>query len=371
MNHQELDMMLAQKGKPCISITVPTAKYGRARTQNPDLIERAIKKGKQLLAHSAWPKEIKNQLEQRLDRLEENIDFVSLQEGLAIFISTDFFKIQLLPFLVKEKVILAGKFELRDLIYFDQFLQPYYLLAVSKKRVRLFKGSGRDLQEIINIDFPKKYVEEYEYERPSIGSSSSSSLKSFERDKSVMEGIRLSDFFRHADQSLSKYIKDKEYLFVAGVEEELADFDRISRHLPNIAGKIPGNFDVDAVHPLAETAWSIIKENVKTTQGKWLTRLNDDIGSDLALDGVRNVWRAAREGKGRVLLLEKDYHVTGYVYPSDPDHLFLTPPVGGHEIIVDVADDIIRIVQEKGGDVKIMENGDLKDHEHIGMLLRY
>jgi len=372
MNNQDVDLLLAQNGKPCISITVPTAKYGRARTQNPELIERAINKARLLLKHSAWPKGETKLLDYRLDQLNDNLKFIRLQEGLAIFISTDFFKIHLLPFLVKEKVILAGKFELRDLIYFNQFLQPYYLLAVSKKRVRLFKGCGRDLQEIINNDFPKKYVEEYEYERPSIGSSSSSGLKSFERDKSVMEDIRISDFYRHADQSLTKYIKDKEYLFVAGVEEQLADFDRISRHLPNIAGKIPGNFDVDAVHPLAETAWNIIKEKVKTTQGKLLTRLNDDIGSDLALDGVRNVWRAARQGKGRVLLLEKDYHVIGYVYPSDPDHLFLTPPVGGgYDIISDVADDIIRIVQEKGGEVKIMENGDLKEHDHIAMSLRY
>lgn len=371
MNNQELDMMLAQNGKPCISITVPTAKYGRARTQNPDLIERAIKRAKQLLAHSAWPKDLRDQVEHRLDLLQENIDFMRLQEGLAIFLSTDFFKIQLLPFQVKEKVTLSDKFELRDLIYYAQFLQPYYLLALSKKRVRLFKGSGRDLQEIINNDFPKKYVEEYEYERPSIGSSSSPGLKSFEPDKSVMEDIRISDFFRHADQSLTKYIKDKDYLFIAGVEEELADFDRISRHLPNIAGKIAGNFDVDAVHPLAETAWNNIKEKVKTTQRKLVTRLDDDFGNDLALDGVRNVWRAAREGRGRMLLLERDYHVIGYVHPSDPDHLFLTPPVGDYHIINDVTDEIIRTIQEKGGEIGIMENGDLKGHDHIAMLLRY
>jgi hypothetical protein len=371
MNNQDVDLLLAQNGKPCISITVPTAKYGRARTQNPELIERAINRARLLLEHSAWPKSETKLLDYRLDQLNDNLEFIRLQEGLAIFLSADFFKIQLLPFQVKEKVILAERFELRDLIYYDQFLQPYYLLALSKKRVRLFKGSGRDLQEIINNDFPKKYTEEYEYERPSIGSPSSSGLKSFERDKSVMENIRTSDFFRHADHLLSKYIKDGEYLFVAGVNEELADFDRISHHLPNIAGKIQGNFDIDAVHPLAETAWSIIKEKVRTTHSKLVAKIDDDFGSDLALEGIRNIWRAAREGRGRTLLLEKDYHAAGYIHPSDPDHLLLTPPVGDYEIISDATNDIIRIVQEKGGEIKILENGDLKDHEHIALLLRY
>lgn len=371
MNQQDIDALLAQKGKPCISITVPTTKYTRERMQNPELIEKAIDKAKQLLTHTAWPEEQTAILHHKLDSLKDNIDYMRLQEGLAIFISTDSFKIQLLPFTVSEKVILAGNFEIRDLIYFNQFLEPYYLLAISKKRIRLFKGCGRDLQEVINSDFPRKYVEEYEYSRPSVGSSSSSGLKSFERDKSVMQEARTKDFFRHADDAVSKYVKGDICLFVVGVEEQLADFDRISHHLNNIGGRIRGNFDVDAVHPLAQTCWNLIKEEVRTSQRKLLAKLEEDIGTGLAIDGIKSVWYAAQQSKGLMLLVEKNYEIRGYVQPDYPDHIYLFPPVGNHILVPDVADEIIRTVLEKGGGIQMVENGDLAGHDRIAMLLRY
>lgn len=131
--------------------------------------------------NSVWSKDKTRQIEAKLNTLHEQVDSIHLQEGLAIFISLGFFKMHFLPFPVKEKVMPNKNFEIRDLIYFSQFLRPYYLLAISKKRVRLFRGSGGDLQKISNNDSPKQYTEEYEYARPGIGSPSSAGLKKLYR----------------------------------------------------------------------------------------------------------------------------------------------------------------------------------------------
>lgn len=363
--------MIAEKGNPCVSITLPTIKYTRARMQNPAVIEKAIQKAKALLSHSAWPRTQVINLLLKLDLLLDKLDYLRMQEGLAVFISPNFFKINLLPFSVKEKVMLGKNFEIRDLIYFSQFLRPFHLLTLSKKRVRLFKGSGRDLQEIINHDFPKKYTEEYEYARPSIGSPSSPGLKAFERDKSVMEDARMKAFFRQADNTLDKYLKPDMPLFIAGVEEELVDFEHISDHLKNVAGRISGNYDVDAVHPLAETAWKMINENVIASNMELLDKLEDSIGKQLAAEGIANVWKAAKEGKGLMLLLEKDYQETAYLEPDHDRELHLMPPMGKYDIVADAADDVIEIVKEKGGDIAILENGALAKFQHIALLLRY
>ena len=371
MNPSDIELMLAEKGNPCISIVIPTQRYTRDRMQNPELIENALLRAKQLLRNSAWATAKINQLQSKLDSVLATIDYIRLQEGLAIFISPNISKVQLLPFLVKEKVMVSSNFEIRDLFYFRQFLKPYCLLAISKNRVRLFKGSGRELQEITNNDFPKQYEEEYEYAHPSIGSSSSGGLKEFERDKSVMQETRMRGFFRLADHALDKYLKEDMLLFVAGVGEELTSFEQISHHVKNLAGKIPGNYDIDAVHPLAESAWTKIQEYVKTSHVKLLTKLQEDIGKQLVVDGIRNVWKAAKEGKGLVLLLEKDYEVMAYHDPIYDEEIFLTPPAKPYNIILDAADDVIEIVKEKGGDIVILENGELNHFNHIALLLRY
>ncbi|HEX6891101.1 MAG TPA: hypothetical protein VF141_10410 [Chryseolinea sp.] len=370
MNTSDIDMMLAEKGNPCISMIIPTARLTRERMENPQLIERAVLRARQLLANSTWPNEKIVAMNGTLDSIRDRIGYIRFQEGLAIFISPNVFKIELLPFPVKEKVMLGKNFEVRDLIYFSQFLKPYYLVALSKKRVRLFKGSGHDLQEIINDDFPKQYVEEYEYAMPSIGSSSGA-LKDFERDKSILQETRQKSFLKQADDTLKKYMKDDTPLFVAGVGEELANFSHLSHHVKKIAGKIAGNYDVDAVHPLAESAWEQIKKMIKTSQDELLLRLQENFGKQLAVDGMRNVWKAAKEGKGLTLLLEKDYQVTGYCDPLNDSHLYLTRPPGKYEAIMDAADEVISVVKEKGGNVVIVENGQLKEYEHVAMILRY
>jgi hypothetical protein len=369
MNSQDIDLLVAENGKPCLSIIVPTLKYTRDRMQNPIVVERAISKAQRLLTHNAWPKAQIERMTFNLASLADKLDYIRLQEGLAVFVSPDIFKIYPLPFSVNEKVMLSKNFEIRDLIYATQFLQPYYLITLSRKRIRLFRGSGRDIQEVINEDFPKQYVEEYEYARPCVGSSFGSGLQAFEKDKSILVQTRINAFFKDADKALDKYVKGKGRLFTAGVDEELTEFEQISGH--EVTGKIRGNFDVDALHPLAESVWHLMRTNVIAAQEQAVVEFEEALGKSLAVDGIANVWQAAHEGKGRLLLLEKDYQVTGYVQRQHPGHLFTYPPVGQYDLVHDAADDAIEITREKGGEVMIIENGTLEGFDRIAMMLRY
>lgn len=371
MTHADIELMLAEKGRPCLSIIIATKKPGHERQQNHELIEKAIARAQILVKHSAWPKDDINLLQGRLKLLQGKVEQLPLAEGLAIFISPNIFKIFPLPFSVTGKVILDNSFEVRDLVYLNQFLRPYYLITVSKSRVRLFRGSGRDLQEIINNDFPKTYVEEYEYARPSIGSSSSAGLKSFERDKSVMSNIRVQAFFRSADEMLKKYVKVQTLLFVAGVADEINNFEKVSSHAKQIASRIRGNYDVDAVHPLAEMAWNKIKREIQVSNRELLLKLDDAVGRHLAVDGIVNVWKAATDGQGHILLIEKDYMQRAYLNSDNPEHLSLFPPAGKYEMVQDAADDVIELVRKKGGSVAVVENGELSKFQRIALILRY
>ena len=371
MNTSEIDQLLAEKGNPCISIVLPTYRYAKARLQNPVSLEKAVMKAKSLVMNSAWPREQIQDLISKLDSIADKIHYMRIQEGLGIFVSPNIFKIQLLPFEVKEKIILGKTFEVRDLIYFDQFLKPYLLLTISKKRIRLFKGTGRDLQEMNNTDFPKQYKEEYEYSHPSVGSSYSAGLKEFERDKSIMQDTRLKAFIKQGDKTLQKYLRKDIPLFLAGVEKDLADFEQISQHPERVKGKLYGNYDSDAIHPLAEMAWNKIQKIVRVSHNETLSRVREALGRRQAVDGIRNVWNTATKGQGVMLLLEKDYQISAYYTPEDTSRIFLSPPVGNYEIIPDAADDVIEIVKAKGGDVTIFENGELEDLHQVALLLRY
>lgn len=371
MDTSDIDLMLTEKGNPCLSIVIPTQRHTKDRIENSELIENALLKATKLLANGAWPIDRIKLLDSKLDSILDGLDYLRLQEGLAIFISPNIYKIFSLPFLVREKVALEKTFEIRDLVYFSQFLKPYYLLAISKKRVRLFKGSGRYLQEITNHDFLRQYLEEYEYAQASVSSSSSACLKAFEGDKSVIQETRMRGFFKQTDCSMDTYLKSDMLLFIAGVGEELTSFEHISDHVKETAGKTPGNCDINAILPLAESAWKKVKDGVKASHRELLAKLEEDIEKDLATDGITSVWKAANEGKGLTLVLEKDYQVMAYQDSLNTSQIYLRPPATPHNIILDAADAIIEIVKKKNGDIVIVENGQLTKFNRIALLLRY
>jgi hypothetical protein len=83
------------------------------------------------------------------------------------------------------------------------------------------------------------------------------------------------------------------------------------------------------------------------------------------------VWRAAQEGKGLTLLVEKDLVKPGFVRENDRFNLFLSPPVEKHDILADAVETIIETVISKNGRVVMVGNGRLMNFDQIALMLRY
>ena len=366
----DLQQLASEKGRVCISILLPTDRHTRERQQNPTIVLKAIQKAKALVDSSGTEEEIEF-LRSKLDAIEKQIDYLRLQEGLGIFVSQNISKVFLFPIRVKEKIIVETKFTLHDLYYLYQFIQPYYLLAISKKRVPLYRGEGRHLQEIRNDDFPTYYKDDYEYAYPSLGSSTGPGLQSVEGDKSIVAEGRQITFIKQVDRTLQKYLKPSMPLIVAGVDEELANFSHTTLHSKNIIGLIKGNYAIDALHLLSEIAWRKVNEHILKSHDAIIKKLQEDIGKKMAIDGIRDVWAMAKMGKGLTLLVEKDYHSVGYVDPSNEVKLYVNPPIAKHHVITDTVEEIISTVIEKKGDIVVVENGVLEKFGRIALLLRY
>jgi hypothetical protein len=85
---------------------------------------------------------------------------------------------------------------------------------------------------------------------------------------------------------------------------------------------------------------------------------------------VGEVWRMANEGRGRLLLVEENFHFpamidekTGQLVPAEDS----TAP----GVIPDVVDQIIETVLRKQGKVVFVDDGKLQKHRGIALILRY
>ena len=90
----------------------------------------------------------------------------------------------------------------------------------------------------------------------------------------------------------------------------------------------------------------------------------------LAVTGLTNCWRSVEEGNGETLLVESDFYKSGFI-AEDPYHLYIKPPKRKHTILKDAVDELIERTLRKRGRVIFLNNGSLKEHQHIALINRY
>lgn len=368
----ELSLLQKEKGNICISIIVPTHKLSPDRRTDPLQLEKAIQKVKEYLQSKYTGVNI-NPLIQSIDELYGNIDFNRNAEGIGLFVSADVKKLVHFFFPVKEKVNIGDAFEVRDWLYQAYYNVPYYVLLLSEKEVKLFNARLNTVTEITDDHFPNKNIAEYEYNRPTRGSSyvGHAFVKEFEKDKSVMEEIRFESFFRQADDLLNSYLANEVPLIVAGDNKNLSYFRKITHHEKHIACYIPGNYLLSTENELGKLTWKAMKLFLDNGKERLISEFTEKIGRGLGMNGIQNIWKAAFEGRGLKLLVEKDFSVTGFIKNKDQYQLFLHPPKKTHHVLPDAVNNVIEMVLEKNGEVVIMENDSLKEFERIALITRY
>ena len=355
----------------CVSVIIPTHKLSPDRLIDKLEVEKTLKTTKDLLLKKFGKNNGGEELIKKLEDLENSIDYVHNNLGIGFFVSDKVSRLVKFPFNVKEKIIIGNNFEIRDVIYLAETLIKYYVLLINDKEIKLFEGEGDSLKIVKNKDFPLAFVDDYEYARAALGSSFGYSLKSTEKDKSIVKEQRLTAFIKEADRRLSKYISKNEPLIISGNNKELSYFKNISINYKYVAGKLIGNYGHESIQKLGELSFDKLKEYLKGEEDKYLKRLNDAIGKKLAVTGIVNVYKASSEGKGLILLVEKDYEIGGYVTLEDESTLYLNPPRKKHKILIDAVDSVMEKVIEKNGKVMIVENGQLSQFDGIALILRY
>ncbi len=364
--------MQKEKGKTCVSVIVATHKLSPERQANPIEIKKAIKETKEYLLHNYKTEEV-NSLINSIDELYNQIDFIHVDFGIGFFVSSGVQQLVHFSFPVTNKIIVGNSFEVRDLLYEMNYALPYYLLLLTEKNARLFEGRLNKLTEVKDNNFPQEYIEEYIYEHSVRGTSYSGHAftKDFEKDKSVMEEIRYSQFFKKVDALLDNYALHNKSLLLASVSKELSSFKKVSKHADKIAAKIEGNFTYNDLLDLENKAWEKYKKVIDGKKVLLLKDYEEKIGTGLGIEGVEEVWKAAKAGRGYKLLVEKDFKRAGFIANEDDSRLYLAPPKSEHKILTDAVDDLIETVVEKNGEIVFMENDMLWNHHHIALITRY
>jgi hypothetical protein len=188
---------------------------------------------------------------------------------------------------------------------------------------------------------------------------------------SAIRDERHRQFFRAIDGALAPLLAaDPLPLVVVGVDRWLAFFAEVTEHKDGIIATVNGSHDKTSPSELAKLVWPPTEAALAEQRARYREELGTAVSQQRVASTVGEVWRKANEGRGRLLLVEEDFHTPGRLDETGV-HLLSADDLTAPGVIDDAVDEIVETVLSKGGRVVFMQNGELADFQRIALILRY
>lgn len=361
-------LAIRRKAYPSVSILIPTDKRYPGFKNDQEKMNSLLKQTEDTLLKD-FPSKKTKPLIKDMYNLAAGIDYRNLSDGLGLFVSPYREKLVLFPFPVKEKVIIDRTFELRDLLFAAKNDFNYAVITISEKKVRIFHGFNNRLVEEKYPDMPYNMNDVGGKGHSRVGTFTSFSSSKNVTDQKAYAERKLEKYTREIDRVISanKTLK-KIPLVIAGPKRLAGHFHTITKNTKSILGYVNGNFDRLNEKEIYTRVSKLIGKRLSETQKEALGKLEEAVGSRKAVSGIRDVWKAAYNKQGRLLLVEKDFYSAGKT-GKRPSSL-ISDNLDKYDIhyMNDSVDDVIELVLKYGGNVVFVDNGKLEEHGRIALI---
>ncbi len=373
MTHREIAFLQTVNEYPSVSILMPTQRTVPDKLQDPirlkDLIRKAIEGLK-----AEFPERDLTSLYGHLNKAYDSIDFTATLGGIALFANKYFGTIYVLPFPIKEQVIIDKNFATSNLVFALNRMPRYFVLALSRNLSRLFQGFGAAaLHEIIEPEvdkqgnpisgFPLNDLGPEEHKWLAIGTG--------DRDARYLED-HAKQFFRFVDSFLSKFLEHDELpIIILGAGKDIELFETVTKNKRLIIAHHHGNFDRQSAEAISRIVEPIVQDYLKKQREKALEELVSAQGTLKYAEGFEPVWYAAHIGRIHKLFIETDLEVIGSYNAAKPEQVIITNKIETHGNVYNLIEPLIDAVRAHRGEIIFVEPGALADRQHIAAILRY
>mgnify|MGYP002780402779 FL=1 len=302
---EELATLTAQGNTDCVSIYMPTFKMSTETLQNPIRFKNLMREAEEkLIANGMRPQDARDLLlpAQELDEY----DFWQHQsDGLAIFISKNFFSYYIVPVDFQELVVVTDRFHLKPLMSLLTGDGQFYILALSQNLVRLFLGTRYSINEIELEDVPTSMAEALEYDDPEKslqfhtgtpqgGSGSRAAIFHGHGAGNDDEKENILRYFRLVNKGLQELLKGHACpLVLAGVDYLLPIYKQANSY-PNLLDEgVTGNPDQLKAEELHAQAWQVVQPYFEGAKDEAVAYYQANLGTGKTASSIQEVVPAA------------------------------------------------------------------------------
>lgn len=349
------DLTTPPVSRPCISVLMPTRPGpqmppdDRARLRG--LVEDAAR---QLTGHAG-----RARLVRRLGDLVARAVDQRTDRGLAIYVNQELARTFRLPIPVTARSIVEPTFATRTLFTVLHRMPPYVLLVLHPSCAHLYQGGDGSLRSVGDRDvFRGSRAVWVPRQGDPAGAASADDVTD--------------DFLRGTDHLLGTYRAERPSPLVLAGDPHLVDrFCAVSSHLDRLAGRVPPAGLATALD-LANASAEVVVRYLGSRRDEALTRLRGALAArpGEVARGMTDCWRAAHEQPPGMLLVEESYVHPGRA--GAPGHRTggteATGATTGDVAVHDLVDDLMEIVILRGGQLALVEDGDLAAHGQVVLI---
>lgn len=311
-----------------VSVFHSTLRATFHKQQNRDRLKTLLARSEPLLAARGLKrKEIDHLLDPARDLIRDEEFWRHRLDGLAVYVARDFFRFYRVPFALPELVGVSDAPCIRPLLPALAIQGHFYVLAISRNLVRMFRGTHDDLHELdlqslhvpLNLSEAMRYDQDFERELQSHATGRAEarlqthSQAEARAGRHVWHGHGSGDeqikeevgrFFGAVDDGLDRLLAaERAPLILAAVAYE-QDLYRLTSKYPHVAAEgIEGNPDRTTAKVLHANAWPIawraLEAPVEDAKVAYLEASSAGDASDV----LGEILRAAHEGRVSTLLL--------------------------------------------------------------------
>lgn len=352
---QKLEKLGSETNKPCVTISLTTHRTHPDNAQDLILLKNLLNEAKDRVL-AKYNEDSVAPLLEKMSSIEIDINYNL--DSLHIFLSNDTKEIIKSPWSTQNQVQVSETFGIRSLIKKLNRSEEYHILQLSQGEVKLYNATNDGItSEIINEEFPFA-------ENPYF-------IKDREKrsDGEAADNI-IREYFNMVDKAFQKvHHKTGLHCVVISTDDNYSKLLQVADKTELYLGSNSIDKNKSGNKHIAEKAWKVVKDLLYARRSEAISEVKDAMGQGNTLTDLQDIYQAAIDGRGDILILNTDY---AQPVQMTSDRTFnLVSNTSGKDIIDDITSEIAWEVLSKKGSVYFSTRDEINNIGKIILKTRF
>lgn len=331
LKKEELTELLENSKNHCVSIYLPAHDHNKDIREDSIRLKNLIKKAELQLKNEGCNKdEITNIMQPAHKILEDDAFWRDGGKGVALFLTKDFSKIYKLPETFDELIAVNDKFHLKQMFPYFTMDKRFYILSLSKNKVRLLHCTRYNCEELKHDNLPSSlkdalfFLQDVAFQRDDRVREAIKDKQNLRSGKASatgtvpgvyhghgghreLENDRLFQFFRKVDEGVNALLKDDHApLILASVEEYLPLYKEANTYNTLLDAIVKGNPDVMSNEELHSRAMQTVEPFFFKPIQEAVEKYQNLYGTNNVVHNIKDALTAAYEGRMETLIVARE-----------------------------------------------------------------